>query len=271
MVGLFLLGTRTFHRVREVTHTRFVPPAWAVSLLAIFASWESISILGFVSPERLPPLHEVIMTLAQLGVTPLFIVRVGQSFLNVVIGISLAIVVVMPLALLVGSRNELDQALTPIIMLVGALPDLAILSLLVTFVGRGNVVAIAICAFSAFFPTYFTIRQGVREIPTEYFHVSSIFQASRVQTFRKVILPSIFPNMVTGLRLSFEFSWNVLLAVEIIASVAGVGTFISSSLEGPSRSLAYGLAAIMTVGLLTVAMDRLFFEKLEKRIRKWRA
>jgi len=270
-VGLSLLGSRTFHRVRETTPGRLVPPAWAVSLLVILASWESFSLLRLVSPERLPPLHEVLFTLAQLGATPLFLARVGQSFLNVAIGISLAMVVVMPLALLVGSRSQLDQALTPIIMLVGALPDLAILSLLVTVVGRGNIVAISICTFSAFFPIYFTIRQGVKEIPTDYFHVSSVFKANGVQTFTKVVLPSIFPNMVTGLRLSFEFSWNVLLAVEIIASVAGVGTFISSSLDGPGRSLTYGLAAIMTVGLLTIATDRLFFERLESRIRKWRA
>ncbi len=270
-MGFSLLGSRTFHRVRESTQRRFVPPAWVISLLAIFAVWESFSLSKLVPAEKLPPLHDVLLTLVQLGATPIFLSRVGQSFLNVATGISIALLVVLPLALLVGSRNDLDQALTPLIMLLGALPDLAILSLLVTVVGRGNAVAIAIAGFSAFFPTYFTIRQGVREIPADYFHVSSVFQASQFQTFTKVIMPSIFPNMVTGLRLSFEFSWNVLLAVEIIASVAGIGTFISSSLEGPGRSLTYGLAAIMTVGLLTVAMDRLFFEKLETRIRKWRA
>src|SRR5881397_3118109 len=122
----------------------------------------------------------------------IFLVRVGQSFVNVAAGVSLALVVVMPLALLVGLRNQLDEAITPIIMLIGALPDLAILTLLVTVVGRGNVVAVAISAFSAFFPTYFTIRQGVKEIPVDYFHVASVFNAGRFQTFTKMILPSIF-------------------------------------------------------------------------------
>ena len=70
--------------------------------------------------------------------------------------------------------------------------------------------------------------------------------------------------------MSFEFSWNVLLAVEIIASVAGVGTFISTSIGGPAHSLTYGLAAIMTVGLITITMDRAFFERLENRIKRWR-
>src|SRR5712664_1061158 len=145
-----------------------------------------------------------------------------------------------------------------------------ILTLLVTVIGRGNVAAVAISAFSAFFPIYFTIMQGVKEIPIDYFHVASVFKAGRLDTFSKIILPSIFPNFLTGLRLSFEFSWNVLLAVEIIASVAGVGSFISNSIQGSAHSITYGLAAIMTVGFLTILMDRAFFERLEQRIKRWR-
>jgi len=241
-----------------------------IALVAIFSVWEAVALLGIVSSDQLPPLHNVLLTLVQLGGTPFFLARVGQSFVNVAAGVSLALVVVMPLALLVGLRNRLDEAITPIIMLVGALPDLAILSLLVTVIGRGNVAAVAISAFSAFFPIYFTIRQGVKEIPIDYFHVASVFKAGRFDTFSKIILPSIFPNFLTGLRLSFEFSWNVLLAVEIIASVAGVGSFISNSIQGSAHSMTYGLAAIMTVGLLTVLIDRAFFERLEQRIKRWR-
>src|SRR6266581_1724194 len=119
-----------------------------IALVAIFSVWEAVALLGIVSSDQLPPLHNVLLTLVQLGGTPFFLARVGQSFVNVAAGVSLALVVVMPLALLVGLRNRLDEAITPIIMLVGALPDLAILSLLVTVIGRGNVAAVAISAFN---------------------------------------------------------------------------------------------------------------------------
>ena len=265
-----LFGSKSFHRVRLKSVGTFRPPAWAVLLVVIFALWESVSLSGLVSSSQLPALHDVLLALIQLAGTPYFLAHVGQSFANVTTGVSLALLLVFPLALLVGMRTQLDQAITPIIMLVGALPDLAILTLLVTVIGRGNVAAVTISAFSAFFPVYFTIRQGVKEIPADYFHVASVFKAGRVQTFTKMILPSIFPNLVTGLRLSFEFSWNVLLAVEVIASVAGIGTFISSSLGSSAHSLTYGLAAIMTVGLITIAIDRAFFERFENRIKRWR-
>src|SRR5437879_8932959 len=101
-----------------------------ITLVAIFSVWEAVSLLGIVSSDQLPPLHNVLFTLVQLGGTPFFMARVGQSFVNVAAGVSLALVVVMPLALLVGLRNQLDEAITPIIMLLGALPDLAILTVL---------------------------------------------------------------------------------------------------------------------------------------------
>lgn len=246
-------------------------PTWLISFTVIFSLWEIVSVIGVLPADKLPPLHAVVLTFIQLGGTPTFFARVAQSFANVALGIILSLAIVLPLGLLVGLRSQLDQALTPVIMLVGALPDLAILTLLISVVGPGNVAAIAISAFSAFFPIYFTIRQGVTEIPTDYFHVASIFKAGKLQTFTDIIMPSIFPSMLTGLRLSFEFAWNVLLAVELIASVAGIGSFISSSLGPQQHSLSYGLAAIMTVGLVTLLMDRAFFGRLERRIKRWRA
>ncbi len=269
-MGLPFLGSRAFHRVQRTDHRKLLPPAWVLSLVVIFSGWEAVTVGGLVPADQLPPLHSVLLALVQLAGTPVFLARVGQSFLNVAAGILLALACVMPLAILVGSRNQIDQAITPIIMLIGALPDLAILTLLVTVVGRGNVIAVAVSGFSAFFPIYFTIRQGVKEIPADYYHVASIFKAGRVQTFTKMVLPSIFPNLLTGLRLSFEFSWNVLLAVEIIASVAGIGSFISVALGTTAHSLTYGLAAIMTVGLITIAIDRALFERLENKIKRWR-
>jgi sulfonate transport system permease protein len=264
-----LFGSKSFHRVHDKTRKKFPLPSWALALIIIFGFWETISVSGIVSSTELPPLHQVLLALVQLAGSSFFLFHVGQSLANVTVGVLIALVLVLPLALLVGLRSQLDQALTPIIMLVGALPDLAILTLLVTVIGKGNVAAVTISAFSAFFPIYFTVRQGVKDIPADYFHVASVFKAGRVQTFTKMVVPSITPSLLTGLRLSFEFSWNVLLAVEIIASVAGIGSFISTSLGGATHSLTYGLAAILTVGMITIAMDRAFFGRFENHMKRW--
>jgi len=147
-VRLPFVASRGFHRVKQ--KGRKLVPTWLASFSIIFGLWEVVSLLGIVPADKLPPLHAVALTFLQLGGTPAFLTRVGQSFVNVALGITLSLLVVLPLGLLVGLRSQLDQALTPVIMLVGALPDLAILTLLIGVVGSGNVAAIAISAFSAF-------------------------------------------------------------------------------------------------------------------------
>src|SRR5205807_5859142 len=107
---------KDFLRVRDISRSKPRLPPWLITLIAIFPLWEAVALSGLVSSDQLPPLHSVLLTLIQLGGTPFFLVRVSQSFVNVAAGVSLALVVVMPLALLVGLRNQLDEAITPIIM-----------------------------------------------------------------------------------------------------------------------------------------------------------
>src|SRR5438094_6742243 len=101
----WLFGPKVFHRVRDTSRSKARLPPWLITLVAIFCLWEAVALSGVVSSDQLPPLHNVLLTLVQLGGTPFFLFRVSQSFLNVAAGVSLALVVVMPLALLVCLRN----------------------------------------------------------------------------------------------------------------------------------------------------------------------
>jgi len=152
--------------------------------------------------------------------------------------------------------------------LIGALPDLAILPLMVMWLGPGDGAVVTMAAICAFFPIYFTVREGAKAIPRDYFDVATVFKAGRFSTIFKVIFPSVFPNMVTGLRLSFDFVWEVILAIEIIAGVTGIGTFINSSVS--TGSVEYAYAGIFAVGLIAVSVDRFMFRTLENRIARWR-
>jgi len=157
--------------------------------------------------------------------------------------------------------------MTPSIMLAGSLPDLALLPLLVMWFGEGSLAVILMAGVCAFFPIYFTVREGVRSIPGEYFQVSSIFHSGRRDLLDKLILPAIVPQAITGLRLAFDFVWEVILAIEIIAQVAGIGSFINTSVEHQSVDAAF--AGIFAIGILSILVDRCFFGFLEERVKRW--
>jgi len=221
-----------------------------------------------VVPEsRLPSFTATVLALVSSLFDIAFLTRVAQSFLNLSGGIFLALAIALPLALFAGLRNRFDTAMTPLIMLAGALPDIALLPVLVLWIGPGNVAAIAIAAFSAFFPMYFTIREGTKDIPKDLFHVAAVFNTSRLDTFRKLILPAVSPQLFTGLRLAYDFVWEIVLAIEIFSGVTGIGSYIAGAVQTGGVTEAF--AAILAVGILAIMVDRLLFGRAERWIRRW--
>ncbi len=241
---------------------------WVTPLMAFLFVWELVSRVGILPPDKVPAFTMVLATLCRCLTVPSFTLMVLTSFFNLSVGILAALFLALPLSLIVGLRSRVDMMLTPIIMLVGALPDLALLPLMVMWFGPGNTAAITMAAICAFFPIYFTVREGAKGIPRDYFHVAAVFKTGKFSTTSKVILPSVFPNLVTGLRLSFDFVWEVILAIEIIARVTGIGSFIESSVSG--GSVEYAFAGILSVGMIAISIDRLVFKTLENRIARWR-
>jgi len=240
---------------------------WLASLIGIFCVWEMTVRLEAVPESRLPSFTATIQTLLTSLLDQSFLMLVGQSFLNLTGGILLALAIALPLALFAGLRNRFDTAMTPLIMLAGALPDIALLPVLVLWIGPGNAAAIAIAAFSAFFPMYFTIREGTKDIPKDLFHVAAVFNTSRLNMFRKLILPAVSPQLFTGLRLAYDFVWEIVLAIEIFSGVTGIGSYIAGAVERGGVTEAF--AAILAVGMMAIVVDRLLFGRAERWIRRW--
>ena len=240
---------------------------WLASLAVIFFFWEAIVRLGIVSSSKIPAFTATVATLASSLFDFKFLSFVGQSFLNLTGGILVALVIALPLAIFAGLRNRLDTAMTPLIMLGGALPDIALLPILVLLIGPGNAAAIMIAAFSAFFPIYFTIREGTKDIPRDLFHVAAVFNTGRLDKFRKLILPAVAPQLFTGLRLAYDFVWEIVLAIEIFSGVTGIGSYISGAVE--AGEVTHAFAAILAVGMLAIMVDRLVFGRAEKWVRRW--
>jgi sulfonate transport system permease protein len=82
-----------------------------------------------------------------------------------------------------------------------------------------------------------------------------------------MVMPAISPSLFSGLRLAYDFDWEIVIAVEIVTKVSGIGNLIQGTVSG--GSLTEGFAAILAIGILAVAVDRLFFGSLESWSRKW--
>lgn len=240
---------------------------WLIPLATGFAAWEMVTRFRLIPQANLPTFSAVLGAFFISVQDPLFLLRIAHSFLSLICGLLLAFCTALPIAFVAGSKNKFDLTFTPLIMLFGALPDLSFLPLLVLWFGPGSVAAIIMASAAGFFPIYFTVRDGTRNIPRELFEVTSIFKSDRLSTFTKMILPAISPHMFSGLRLAYDFGWEIIIAIEIATRAAGIGSFIEGSVSG--GSLDSGFAAILAIALVAVVVDRVFFGSLESWAKKW--
>lgn len=240
---------------------------WVIPLAAGFAAWEVVTRFSLLPQANLPTFSGVLEVLFFSLQDPLFLLRIAHSFLSLICGLVLAFCTALPIAFVAGSKNKFDLTFTPLIMLFGALPDLSFLPLLVLWFGPGSVAAVIMASMAGFFPIYFTVRDGTRNIPKELFEVTSIFKSDRLSTFTKMILPAISPHMFSGLRLAYDFGWEIIIAIEIATRAAGIGSFIEGSVSG--GSLESGFAGILAIAVVAVVVDRVFFGSLESWAKRW--
>ena len=240
-----------------LTGNKFTNYLWLLPLAVGFLAWEVVTRFGLVPSTNLPTLSSVLVAFITSIQNVSFLLRIARSFLNLVCGLFLAFSAALPLAFMAGSKNKFDLTLTPIIMLFGALPDLSFLPLLVLWFGPGNSAAIIMASVAGFFPIYFTVRQGTKSIPRDLFDVTAIFKSSRISTFTKMVLPAISPQMFSGLRLAYDFAWEIIIAIEIATRMFGIGDFIDGNVA--SGSLQNGFAAIFAIALVAIIVDRAFF------------
>jgi ABC-type nitrate/sulfonate/bicarbonate transport system permease component len=252
---------------RVLTQNKMKSYLWTIPLATGFAMWELITRFNLIPQSHLPTFSSVLAVFYTSVQDPAFLMRIGHSFVNLTCGLVLAFSFALPLAFIAGSRNTLDLTLTPLVMLFGALPDLSFLPLLILWFGPGSTAAIIMASVAAFFPIFFTVREGTKSIPRELFHVTTIFKAGRLSTFTKMVLPAISPYMFSGLRLAYDFDWEIIIAIEIATQVAGIGSFIEGSVSG--GSMTSGLAAILAIAVVAVVVDRTFFGSLDAWARKW--
>jgi ABC-type nitrate/sulfonate/bicarbonate transport system permease component len=240
---------------------------WILPLATIFAAWEIITQAHLVPSSNLPTFSSVLGVFFVSIQDPSFLLRIGHSFLTLLCGLVFAFSLALPMAFVAGSRRGFDLTFTPLIMLFGALPDLSFLPLLVLWFGAGSAAAIMMASVAAFFPIYFTVREGTKNIPRELYDVTTVFKSDKLSTFTKMVLPAISPHMFSGLRLAYDFDWEIIIAIEIATQVAGIGSFIDRSVV--QGSLQSGFAAILAIAIVAVVVDRAFFGTLEAWSRKW--
>ena len=175
------------------------------------------------------------------------------SLKRIFVGLSLALLIGVPLGLLIGSSRNLEAATTPAFQLLRMISPLSWMPVVVMLMGVGDQPIYFLLTFAAVWPILLNTVAGVRQLDPRWLQLSRSLSATRWETLSKVIVPGIVGHVLTGARLSIGILWIVLVPCEMLGVSAGLGYFILDTRD----RLAYSelMAMVVVIGLLGFALD----------------
>jgi len=239
-------------------------------ILAIGAgllAWELICRRGYVDPLFLVPPSEILQRTPLLLKEPEVHEAFAITAYEIMAAFALAAGIGIPLGLLIGLKNEAYELFNPVILVLFAVPQVTIYYLFVLWFGIGVTSKIAFGFTHGFFPILLNTLAGVRGVDRMLLRASRSMGASRLQLFRKVVIPWTIPTLITGLRLGMNFTLLGVFLAELVVSQKGLGARIivlTSSFETASLYSLVGLICLLAI-LINESL-----RLLEKRLGQWR-
>ena len=139
----------------------------------------------------------------------------------------LAVIAAVPLSLLVTRSPAIEAFLLPLFDVIESVPILALFPVLIILFVQGgfyNGAAIAILFLTMVWSLVFTMVGGIKIIPTDILSAAKVFGIKGFSLVRKVILPSIVPQFVTGSILAVAQGWNIIIVAEVLHTYIPGGT-----------------------------------------------
>jgi ABC-type nitrate/sulfonate/bicarbonate transport system permease component len=245
-----------------------------MSFLVIAAAlilWEMLADLNsrirFVNPTFFPGAVKVGKEAWEMIQSGELLKDLIASLSRVVAGFAIAALLGVPLGTLAGRNRWVARILDPIISVLRPIPPIALLPIMVVWLGIGDFSKIIFIAYAAFFQIFITTYHGVQTVDPLLLRAASSLGASRLRTFWKVVLPASMPHIVTGIRLGFSISFFVIVAAEFIGASAGLGFVIFESRV--YFQVDKMMVAAATIGVLGFLFD-FCMRTVERRIFAWR-
>jgi ABC-type nitrate/sulfonate/bicarbonate transport system permease component len=182
-------------------------------------------------------------------------------------GYILSVVVGIPFGIGVGWYKKMSYICDPFINAMNATPRIALLPLVIIWLGIGIPSKIGIIFLGAVFPMLINARDGVKTTPQNLLNAARSFGASEWQIFRSVVFPSTVPFILTGLRLAVGRALVGVLVGELYAATAGIGFMITvAGATFQTDKVFVGVLIFAITGMvLTEILNR-----MEGRFDKWR-
>ena len=236
---------------------------WLV-LAALLVVWE-IACVAFAVPEIiLPRPSKVFLVFFQRF--DILMAYSWDTLWTTLIGFLLAIAGGLLMGLAIGASPFVYSGLYPLLIAFNAIPKVAIVPILMIWVGVGSLPAVITAFAISFFPIVVNVATGLATIEPEMRDVLRSLGATRVEILTKVGIPRAMPYLFASLKVAITLAFIGSVISETVGGNNGIGfLMLSASARNDAPTTFAGLFAIAIMGVLMYAVCAL----IEKRMTRW--
>lgn len=223
-------------------------------------------LLSLVDP-LIPPPPDIVAACMDLLTSQVFYLHLWVTVHETLLGLGFAAILGVALGAIIGSSQGATNFFNPIILALYSVPKIVFLPILLMVFGVGMGPKIANAALHAVFPILLNTLVATAEVNVLLIKTARSMRATRLQTFRYVLLPSMVLPVFAGLKLGIGLSFLGALLAELFESTAGVA-FLISRFYNEGR-IADMLAVIVVLILIIVSVNSIM-KVFENRLSRWR-
>lgn len=238
----------------------------------IGTNWKAYSLYILIGGVILYGGYRSALMLASIPLAQWTQIGIGAlaTFLRVSVSLLIALLWTVPVGVAIGTNRRVASVLQPIVQVTASVPATAIFPILLLFfinlAGGLNIAAIFLMLMGTQWYLLFNIIAGASAIPQDLKYTSSLLGLSRWERWRTLILPALFPYIITGAITAGGGAWNASIVAEYVhfggqtLFTVGIGALISrATAEGDYALL---LASTLAMVLTVILINRLFWRRM---------
>ena len=244
-------------------------PRWAItftSVVCLLIFWE---IFG----RQINPIFgsypsAIAVAFWELAVSGQLSSALYDSLRPFMLGYGLAIVFGVPLGLVIGRFRVAEAALGIYVTAGYAMPLVALVPLLILWLGLGVTVKVAVVFLMALFPICINTWLGVTAVPKTLIEVGKSFVAPDLVILRRIVLPATLPYIMAGVRLAVGRAVVAMVIAEFFTTISGLGAVIINSANNFDTATMF--VPIIILMVMAIGLNGLI-GFVERRVAPWQA
>jgi ABC-type nitrate/sulfonate/bicarbonate transport system permease component len=238
-----------------------------IALVLVIGFWQLAGSAGWVNPLFLPAPSAIAAAIYKLAISGALWQHLSWSIMRIGSGWILGTIAGVAVGFAIGLSSLARGVGITFISALFPIPKIALLPLLILWLGIGEEPKIATIALGVFFSTAISVYSGVDSVPRNLIRMAQSFNLPFHAIVRRLIWPGALPSILAGFRITASVALLLVVSAEMIGAQYGIGAFVLQA--GNLMQTDQLLAGVVILSLFGLAVGRLI-NWLETRLLHWR-